>query len=183
MYLMFYSKHCNYCSKFCKTLEKIHEEKNFSFLSVDKKNGVRNPMVAKYSITEVPSIIVDQRVYVGKEAFKWLEGKIQNINLQISSQSTRMNKTPNVIEGFSSSTSNLMFSDENFVGNSQYCSLKAEATIQTPAEGESVPESTSFKLSPDNILGGVEPGNDALEDKASMFEKKYALLKQQRNQM
>ena len=80
MYLLFYSKKCKYSKKFVELLEDIGEENFFKFVNVQKINGVYPPLVKKYKITEVPTAIIDGYVYAGKDAFKWLEGKIKNMN-------------------------------------------------------------------------------------------------------
>lgn len=93
MYLLFTSSYCKYSKLFVKNLIEAKEDKFFQEISVDKqKNGRRPEIVFTYGIKEVPTIIVDETVYVGKDAFKWLARKIKNLNHAVSSQSTRMNK-------------------------------------------------------------------------------------------
>jgi glutaredoxin len=93
MYLLFTSSYCRYSKLFVKNLIEAKEEKFFKEISVDKQpNGKRPEIVFKYGIKEVPTIIVDNTPYVGKDAFKWLARKIKNLNHAVSSQNTRLNK-------------------------------------------------------------------------------------------
>jgi hypothetical protein len=157
MYTLFYSKFCKYSFKFESILKDIKEEKNFRFICIDKlSNGTRPGIVGKYNIKEVPSAIIDGRLYEGKHLFKWLEKKIKNMNYQVSSQNTRVNKTalPQTISGFSTDSSSQLLTggDEDFSGTSQYCSLVNNQSILTPAEGADV-EKSKFILPSDSISG------------------------------
>lgn len=161
MYLLFYSKHCKYCDKFKSIVDKLGYSSYFQIVIVDKQKGKRHPFVAKYNITEVPTIIVDQRVYVGKEAFKWLESKIKNANTTLPSHDTRQNKIPQ-ITGYASGS---FIPDDN----AMYCEIGGEQKIETPPEGQNV-ERPQFILPQDNITGNLKAESNKKQDDAQKKE-------------
>lgn len=181
MYLLFYSKYCKYSAKFIQFIEKIHYSSYFETVSVDKQNGKRHPFVSKYNIKEVPSIIVNQRVYTGKEAFKWLESKIKNSNTTLPIEDTRKNKIPS-ISGYTPDilSMNLTEPVSNFDGNSNYSSLKINHRIQTPVESDKV-EKPTFILPQDSITGNIDNQEIKKPNKDDIMKKEYELLQQQRN--
>lgn len=185
MYLIFYSKYCKYSKKFKEIVDKINEDKYFRYISVDKKQGKRDPLVTKYKIKEVPTIIVDGRIYVGKYAFKWLEEKIKNVNISVSSQSTRMNKTP-MLSAYTPDNSAFDFSNPtgNIDGNSNYSALNLNNRIRTIKEDEEFDKETigAFHLPNDLITGSNEVFKDSKQDKASVMEKQYELMMLKREQ-
>ncbi len=183
MYLLFFSKYCKYSAKFMDLVKKIHYESYFQMVSVDKVNGARHPFVSKYNVREVPAIIVNQRVYTGKEAFKWLQSKIKNANTSVPTQSVRQNKIPH-ISGFTPESSSMGFADnDNFDGTSQYCSLKVNPRISTPAESENV-EKSQFVLPQDTITGNLkteDTKNNGREDAMKQQFEKLALERKQQD--
>lgn len=86
-YILFYSKKCKYSINFINILHKINARSYFGFICVDKdiKTGVRTPQTMKFmkqfSITQVPSIIVNDQKYVGKNALLWLRSMINDMGL------------------------------------------------------------------------------------------------------
>lgn len=181
MYLFFFSKYCKYSAKFMDLIKKIHYESYFQMVSVDKINGTRHPFVSKYNIREVPTVIVDQRVYAGKEAFKWLQSKIKNANTSIPSQSVRQNKIPS-ISGFIPETSSMGFADnDNFDGTSQYCSLKVNPRISTPAESENI-EKPQFILPQDTITGNLKTEDAKNNSREDIMKQQYEKLELERKQ-
>jgi hypothetical protein len=166
MYLLFYSKKCKYSFKFIELLQDIGEDSFFKMIDVAKVNGVYPPIVKKYKIKEVPTAIIDGHMYVGQQAFKWLENKIKNINHKISSQDTRANKTP-VISGYSPDISSAgLNQDDNFLGNSSFAPLDSFQKINTP-DAEKEYERTPFVLQNDNITNG----NTAKDDRPDRVSK------------
>lgn len=166
MYLLFYSKKCKYSFKFIELLQEIGEDSFFKMIDVAKVNGVFPLIVKKYKIKEVPTAIIDGHMYVGQQAFKWLEKKIKNLNHKISSQDTRVNKTP-VISGYSPDISSAgLNQNDNFSGNSSFAPLNSFQTINTP-DAEKEYERTPFVLQNDNITNG----NTAKDDRPDRVSK------------
>lgn len=75
--VLFYSTLCPHSKKYYSLLEKTGEIIQFHSICIDKINGVRPPVVAKYNITMVPTIIADEQKLEGVEAFKWLAYRLQ----------------------------------------------------------------------------------------------------------
>lgn len=182
MYILFYSKHCKYSAKFVELLRKIHYESHFEMISVDKINGKRHPFVSKYNIKEVPSIIVDQRIYTGKESFKWLQTKIKNSNSAVPSESVRQNKIPH-ISGYMPEMSSMGLSGETpFDGTSRYCSLDLDNRIETPGEDENVTKS-KFLLPQDTITGNIKSQDTSKKnDKSDAMKAEYDRLEKERTE-
>jgi hypothetical protein len=180
MYLLFYSKYCKYSQKFLELVEKIHYGSHFEIIPADKQNGKRHPFISKYNIKEIPTIIVNQRVYVGKEAFKWLQSKIKSSNTSLPVESVRQNKIPQ-ISGYVPDISSMALesSDSNFDGNSTYCSLDVNYHIETPKETENV-EKTQFILPSDSITGSLKSEDVKKSDRSDAMKKQYELMEQER---
>jgi glutaredoxin-related protein len=180
MYLLFYSEKCRYSQKFIEILHEIGDEKFFKFVNVAKVNKKYPPIVKKYNIKEVPTILVDSELLVGVDAFKWLENKIKNINHQISSQNTRMNKTP-VIGGYSEDISSCSVGGEIpvAIGTNSFASIFSSQKIETPNEDEEYQKS-SFVLPSDNITNGQSGTKDDRPDRTSKMESDYERLLKER---
>lgn len=180
MYLLFYSKYCKYSSKFIDLVEKIHYQSYFEMVSVDKANGKRHPFVSKYNIKEVPSVIVNQRIYAGKEAFKWLQSKIKTANTTLPTQSVRQNKIPR-ISGYMPEISSFGLSNnDNFDGTSQYCSLTVNPRISTPGETDNV-EKSQFVLPQDTITGNLKTEDtNSNKGKEDAMKQQYEIMELER---
>lgn len=168
-YLLFYSKYCKFSKQFISTLEKTREYQNFKMVSVEKKNGKRPDIVAKYNVREVPTIVINGNILSGEKAFAWLNNVINSSGRQISSMSTRQNKTiENVISGFAP--------DSNFIGancpeqwnnandSSSVIGELLSQRIITPEENSFSKEQreSGFVMTSDNItgLGDIPPSVD-----------------------
>lgn len=94
-YVLFYSKKCKYCVNFINILHKINARGYFSFVTVDRnpQTGQRNRFVNQYQVSQVPTIIVNDKKMVGAEAFQWLRSIIYDMGLKgPQSIDTRQNK-------------------------------------------------------------------------------------------
>lgn len=179
MYLLFYSKKCKYSKKFVEVLYDIGEQDFFTMVDVAKVNGKYPVMVKKYGIKEVPTALIDGQLLVGPQAFKWLEGKIKNMNHQVSSQNTRANKTP-VISGYIQDNSSSMLNegDDHVEGTSSFSPLFREQKIETPDAGTDY-EKTPFILPGDSITGGSTLKDDR-PDRTSRMESDLEKMMAQR---
>jgi hypothetical protein len=178
MYLLFYSKKCKYSNKFIDLLIDIKEDRYFETVEVVKINGKFNPLIKKYNIKEVPTIIVDSQMYVGQSAFKWLSNKIKNINHQVSTMDTRANKIP-VISGYSLDVSGSSIGEcEDFQGNGLFSPIGKPQKIDTP-DAELEYEKTPFILPDDNITNG-QINQDTRPDKTSRIDNDLEKLLEQR---
>ena len=179
MYLLFFSKKCKYSKKFVEILHELGEENFFRFVEVIKIRGEYPQLVKKYRIKEVPTIVVNSEVFVGKDAFKWLESKIKNVNHSVSSQDTRSNKVP-TISGYSAdnSSASLHTNDENFSGTSMYSKLNDYQSIPTP-DAETEYKRTPFILPSDNLTNGSKAKDDR-PDKVSRMDNDLEAMMAQR---
>lgn len=94
-YILFYSKKCKYSINFINILHKINARGYFSFITVDRdqRTGQRNRFVNQYQVSQVPTIIVNDKKMVGAEAFQWLRSIIYDMGLKgPQSIDTRQNK-------------------------------------------------------------------------------------------
>lgn len=169
MYLLFYSNHCNHCKKFKRILDKINYTSYFEIIVVDKKGGQRHPFVAKYNIKEVPSIIVNQRIYAGKKAFAWLESKVKGINTSIETHNTRLNKIPTV-------SGNMAF---KFSHEGSFAEFGSPQVIITPPESDNV-ERPQFILKPDNITGTITSKDEKQQFQSERVLSDYERLNEER---
>lgn len=76
-YLLFYSNsYCEYSKKFIRYLEQTGQASYFMRISVNKDEyGNRSPLLKKYNIERIPTIVVDNVVYTGIDAFTWLSNR------------------------------------------------------------------------------------------------------------
>lgn len=164
MYLLFSSKYCKFCDKFREVLQTIHEDSFFEEILIDKVNKKRPDIVKNYNIKEVPTIIVDNKTYVGRQAFKWLNAKISAYNLGISSQDTRVNKPrERPINAFNNEQSTyLTIKNNDFCNSSNYLDLNDNRKIITLAEGEA--DRPKFTL-PSNMLTNLKGLSETISDK------------------
>lgn len=183
MYIIFYSKYCNFSNQFLTTLEKTRENQFFKRVSVDTPQG-RNFAVTKYNVKKVPTIIVDETPLVGVEALKWLQKKIKTGS--VGSLSTRNNKTPinNLpqVTGFTPDLNNESFGGAGNVNGSMYSSVYAHQNIVTPVENDDMVEKTKFILPGDTITEGFQIPTSANKgsDKMSQFDREYENMKKSR---
>lgn len=184
MYILFYSDKCKYSKHFINILNDSKEDKFFKKLTVDKVNGKRPKYVKEYKISEVPSIIVDDKKHTGIEAFKWLEKRIKNMKTKVNSQSTRNNKTKlSTVCGFGEDGNYAPLNGDVYTnGNSNYCSLAfvSQNAIPTPEEGTEV-EKSNFILPSDNITGNTAQIKDSLPNKQSQMEQDFEKIKLERS--
>jgi glutaredoxin-related protein len=179
MYLLFYSKKCKYSNKFIELLSHIGEEKFFKMVEVVKTNGKFPTIVKKYGITEVPTAYINGQMYAGPKAFKWLERKIKNVNHQVSSQDTRMNKTP-VISGYIPETNSFSLQGDSLQGTNSFSVLNMTQKIETPDAGTDY-EKTPFMLPNDQITGGCEIKEDRIDRKSKIDSDLEKLLQEREN--
>lgn len=80
-YTLFYSKRCKFSREFINKLENYTNiNMNFKKICVDSINPTVQQYLNKYKIKAVPSIVVNNNVYLGYEAFKWLDSQTTEIN-------------------------------------------------------------------------------------------------------
>lgn len=82
-YILFYSQKCKYSVNFINILHKINARSYFTFISVDRdpKTKQRHTAVQKFQIQMVPTIIINDQVYVGNQALIWLKNLITDMGL------------------------------------------------------------------------------------------------------
>ena len=109
--IFYYSRRCNDCSIFSKTLnhflslnvdEKGRPIYNVQSVCIDRKNPHHLPSVLRF----VPAIIYNQRIYQGKEAFEWINDFTSSKTFE-SVSSTSSKKF--VFASFEVSTTTLLF--------------------------------------------------------------------------
>lgn len=94
-YLLFYGKSCKMSIKFINLLTKVNARGYFNFIDAakDPRTGQRNRYVQQFGITNVPTIIINDRKYVGKEVFYWLRSIVYEMGLSgPTSVDSRQNK-------------------------------------------------------------------------------------------
>ena len=167
-YILFYSDYCVYSSKFINILEKSGQASFFVKICVDKVNGERPSVVSKYTVTEVPTVITDNKKIAGYASFKWLKTLLDQD--QVPSVSAREPKQ-NIKEITNHvKPENIQAFDSGFM--STFSNLKEISSSQqdsgaiAPPQDVSIPEDTSFS-------------NDKL--KAKQFENEYNNLKKSRD--
>jgi len=71
--LLFYSKYCSHSKELFDLLD--DNLSKFDLICVDKKNGVRNPLVKKLNVLSVPSIFVEEKLLTGRSLWDWVNPK------------------------------------------------------------------------------------------------------------
>ena len=175
----FYSNNCPYCRKFFKVLKGSGQDSFFENISADKQNGIRNPLIAKYGVREVPSILVNEKLYQGKQAFLWLESMVKSKSVpQMDSRSNRVNVRQNQeipeLSGYSRGDA--------------FCMLGMEQRINTPQEGDGEIDKGTFIL-PQVSFDSIESekvskpvktsGLDELESERARQDKMFTSTRQQ----
>jgi hypothetical protein len=110
-YILFYSKKCKYSINFINILHKINARSYFTFISVDRDPNTRqrHTAVSKFQITAVPTIIVNDQVYVGQQSLLWLKKLITEMGMSgPPAISSRNNK-----ESYEASPNKIGHDDEN----------------------------------------------------------------------
>lgn len=162
-YILFYSNYCKYSHKFINILEKSGEASFFAKICVDKdpRTGKRPPVIQKYNIKEVPTVIVENQKLEGYKAFSWLQSRIENSQDQVNSLQSRQNKqsvnlqqlnqnneATNKIEAYATKTNFI----DNFVelsGNNN------STTIYTPSSEEDIKSKKGNFILPDDNITSV----------------------------
>lgn len=110
-YTLFYSKKCKFSGEFINKLEQfININMNFKKICIDNMNNNIKQYLNKYKIKAVPTIIVNNNVYLGYEAFKWLDSQTTEINT-IHSSLNKQNYSEHM-----KSDNNIGTLDDNFQG-------------------------------------------------------------------
>ena len=87
MKILFYSPKCKHSKNFIEYFKDLPEYNHFKFVCVDKnKNGQRDPLIKRLNIKRVPSIYIDEDIYEGEYAFKWLSHLLENYSNMNSRQ-------------------------------------------------------------------------------------------------
>jgi hypothetical protein len=121
-YILFFSKKCKYSIQFINIIHKVHLRNYFTFISVDQnKDRTRDTSVAKFNITHVPTIIINDQKLVGQQALLWLRDAVSDMGLKSPhSMDSRQQKetfeeTPRYIEEQQEELSGYNPDDSNFV--------------------------------------------------------------------
>lgn len=194
-YILFYSNYCNYSKKFINILENSGEASFFVKICVDKdhKTGQRPPILSKYKITEVPTIIVENRKLPGYSAFKWLHTRIENSQDKVNSLPSRQNKqvvnTKNLAAQKKEPEIEPYFngSSANFTDSCVQIGDVSSEKINTPGEEEEVDKGT-FTLQDDDITATamntemkVQSSVSKDKLKTKQFDNDYNKLLQERD--
>lgn len=178
-YNLFYSNKCRYCSDFIKLLEHCGQSKNFHAICVDKnERGERPFLIKKYCITEVPTIIIDNKKLVGYDTLMWLRG-ISNTSAATAergSMPTRLNKNTDRINRGAGTGAGGELESYNFNSGSQLHGNITDNCVELGVSSDFIPDDTAefgieiddsshFKL-PTETITGIE----FLSDKRTMPE-------------
>jgi hypothetical protein len=191
-YILFYSNHCPYSAKYIKFLEDSGQTIYFNKVCVDKNNtGKRPAIMYKYSIKEVPSIIVENRLFPGEAAFKWLNTRLQDngngsgVSRPPQSMPSRQNKLENNIsyeQGNGNSEGVIAFQQGSLDNITDNCKQVGDKdTFNFMAEtGELLTDRPSnFALDDSLITTGVNPDLFANDPRMKVHSKKDKLKESQ----
>ncbi len=189
-YILFYSTYCKYSKKFVDILEQCGEAAFFVKICVDiDPETLSRPVILnKYRVTEVPTIIVENKKLAGYAAFKWLQVKIENTEEPMTQ--TQQTQESGIEPFF---TGNV----ENFTDN---CVKLGGDTapgerIVTPNTSDNVKKTNNFILKDDELTlqamnttknnnsplsAAITTGKDKLKSK--QFDNEYNKLLQERDQ-
>ena len=184
-HILFYSNYCPYSKKFLHFLDQSNELSNFIGVCVDKNRatGLRDERVMKFNVKEVPSIITNNKLLSGNEAFKWIYKIIEFNNEKQEDRHIPDNNTPSravtansevkpllSFDSFSSSMTNITDScvniDNGIIGETE--------KIITYKDGETFDRGT-IKLVDDCITG--EKNNTTVKTSSSSGMKNKDSLK------
>ena len=71
--MLFYSQYCEHSKMMISLMNTMDLGVEMVCVDVNQKTGKRSPLITKYKIKEVPSLIYKNKVYVGDSAFKVIE--------------------------------------------------------------------------------------------------------------
>lgn len=71
--MLFYSQYCDHSKMMISLMNTMDLGVEMICVDVNPKTGKRSPLIRKYNIKEVPSLIYKNKVYVGDSAFKVIE--------------------------------------------------------------------------------------------------------------
>lgn len=156
-YILFFSKKCKYSIQFINIIHKVHLRNYFTFISVDQnKDRTRDTSVAKFNITHVPTIIVNDQKLVGQQALLWLRDVVSDMGLKSPhSMDSRQQKetfeeTPRHIEEQSEELSGYNPDDSNFVNIET--NLDDTRIHYKPEDGQNHRNKGKFELESPSIL-------------------------------
>jgi len=75
--MLFFSRYCKYSMDFLDIIDNCQVESMKICTDRDPGTKKRNPIVERYNITAVPSLIYNDNLYVGKNAFLWVKRFIE----------------------------------------------------------------------------------------------------------
>jgi glutaredoxin len=87
--LLFFSNHCEYSLQFINILQKSHIDIVGINVNKNLKTKKRHELVYKYNIKEVPTVIIEGKKLVGKDAFMWLHSEIQASGITVNNSRDR----------------------------------------------------------------------------------------------
>jgi thiol-disulfide isomerase/thioredoxin len=206
-YILFYSNRCPHCAKFIGYLEESGNSYFFNKVCVDKdRSGRRPPIMKKFRIKEVPSIVIEGSVLSDLVAFKWLSGKIENTKItskgphittnqlvQMPSRQNKLEQNVNVTNANRENGNVLQAFDQTncFVDNCVSIDDNGYrySGINTPDEtGEIIGKETNFIMRDDQLNPQINiendkrlkitPKKDALKSK--QFDNEYSKLMAER---
>lgn len=113
---LFYSTQCKHSMRFIDLVKKSKSGGIITdFICVDKKNGARPPEVSRYSVTEVPTIIIPELAskLQGTDAFSWL--KEQDRKTKKSVEISGLDSYDDCSFGVSLDTDNRIAGDSDYI--------------------------------------------------------------------
>lgn len=174
-YLLFYSNYCKHSKTFINKLEKYGLSDNFIKIPVDKRDEHQS-VIKGYGITKVPTIVAENRKYVGSNAFKWLDSRSprDSVQTRLNKVNVRDHRDPhNTVQGFDPSH------QENFAA------LGSNPLIYTPPDNDDFQAQVSdFRLDETPLAPVIQESdyNGDKQDKGQMAVAKYEELVKLRQQ-
>jgi hypothetical protein len=189
-FILFYSNYCKFSEKYIKILEETGEANFFAKVCVDiqKNTGQRPPIVAKYNIKEVPSIIVENKRLAGRDAFMWLKMRIENSQEPAMNSVQSRDTRPQINQRFTAKEEPQPFSEtggisSNFADNHLFIGDVSDNKIFTPQNDDEVSKESKYKLKDESISQGIVEESSKSRDllKTKQFDNEYNKLLQERN--
>ena len=175
--ILFYSKFCQPCNNFITILQETTIFNIFEYVCVDRDPRTRNrdPLVKEFQIKRVPSIFIDNQVYVGVDAFEWLAHILQNG--QINSKNSRvdnLHSSKSIVDSESIFKDNLT-ADEYHVINDN-----SSSKIKTPEAEDIIDKDGNVVYSSDGSFRKKKKMNkDSL--KRQQLDNEYNKMLRERN--